>query len=318
MKNHHTPRASANRHPAPWRLKPLTDRVASVTLTEMLVVVAVIVILLALLMPSLKGARAQAKVAACANNLRQIYTAMDLYAKDNNDRFVWPIYFWLDLGYGQNYGSYSYTQDQANRGYCGPGEPTYDTFGAGTGTYRWPIFHCPADAGYWVTGVFTGPDPHWLENGNWDNDYLHCSYNFNWSISGYYYYAPYMGPPSNTRKGFSGGTRLDNYTYDVLGNALELPKTRGRALIVAEGYKVDTPAWDWCPFMWTQDMGYGYYAPGQPGWDAATYTNMSHAYRHPGNRMNGLFLDGHVESLQRAKYSKSSNYMNIWRDYPHQ
>lgn len=53
------------------------------TLIELLVVVAIVAILAALLMPSLRNAREAAKRIACANNLRQLHTALMTYAAEN-------------------------------------------------------------------------------------------------------------------------------------------------------------------------------------------------------------------------------------------
>ena len=58
------------------------------TLIELLVVIAVIAILLALLLPSLSGARAKAYRVQCMSNLRQLSTTWHVYADDNNGRLV--------------------------------------------------------------------------------------------------------------------------------------------------------------------------------------------------------------------------------------
>jgi prepilin-type N-terminal cleavage/methylation domain-containing protein/prepilin-type processing-associated H-X9-DG protein len=57
------------------------------TLIELLVVITIIGILTALLFPAVKAAREKACSAQCCSNLRQIYTAMTLYADDHDDMF---------------------------------------------------------------------------------------------------------------------------------------------------------------------------------------------------------------------------------------
>lgn len=57
------------------------------TLIELLVVVAIIGLLTAILLPSFKSARTQARRTVCATNLHQIGVAMGGYLSDNRDRF---------------------------------------------------------------------------------------------------------------------------------------------------------------------------------------------------------------------------------------
>ncbi len=74
------PRFSTSRHIR-------ASAVRGFTLVELLVVVAIIALLLAVLLPGLSGARAQARAVVCASNIRQLAIANTAYTADNEGRF---------------------------------------------------------------------------------------------------------------------------------------------------------------------------------------------------------------------------------------
>lgn len=76
--------------------------VGGFTLVELLVVISIIAVLLAILMPALSKARAQAKGVVCTSNLKQLGVVTHLYAQGNNNRLMpfqwdnWVIYYWQE------------------------------------------------------------------------------------------------------------------------------------------------------------------------------------------------------------------------------
>lgn len=78
----------------PW---PAREAGRAFTLVELLVVVAVLALLLAILMPALRGARVQAQRVQCLSNLRQLGTALQMYAADHRGRAMPLAYTTSDV-----------------------------------------------------------------------------------------------------------------------------------------------------------------------------------------------------------------------------
>jgi len=78
------------------------------TLIELMIVIAIIAILAAILFPVFNNARKKAQQTQCLSNIRQLLTALKMYAQDSDDQFPYALYgdlarsAWADV-IGQGY-----------------------------------------------------------------------------------------------------------------------------------------------------------------------------------------------------------------------
>ena len=127
---------------------------AGFSLTELLLVIAIIAILAALLMPVLSSAKAKARRTACLNNLKQINLGVHLYAGENGD--VLP-----------NTGPGTYiTYKEVVKNFVGLHGPS---------SSRDKVFACPAD-----TYCYNESTPTYVPHGRHEQSaYDYSSYAFN-------------------------------------------------------------------------------------------------------------------------------------------
>lgn len=150
----------------------LGARIASgFTLLEMLIVVAIVSILLSISLPSLQGARAQARTAVCGTRLAELCRGMQMYASDHHDAIV---------GSATTSGSYFFFENLANNDDTVTGLCTqpWDWIGPIAKTFQAPfsqkksgdlfnaqraqrMFECPSNkfvATHWIgSAIHAGP-----------------------------------------------------------------------------------------------------------------------------------------------------------------
>jgi prepilin-type N-terminal cleavage/methylation domain-containing protein/prepilin-type processing-associated H-X9-DG protein len=123
------------------RRAPATGR--GFTLVELLVVIGIIAVLIAMLLPALNRARAQAAAAACMNNVRQIAMAAQMYA--NQSQGAYPYWVTWTSATGVRYQAFRALREA---GLIRGGEQrSFRAVNGSTIALAWeiPVLRCPSE-----------------------------------------------------------------------------------------------------------------------------------------------------------------------------
>lgn len=121
------------------------------TLIELLVVVAIVAILIAILLPSLRQARTLTQRAMCMGNLRQVHVAVEMYHQDYRDTYpcaadpVAPkVWLWMGRGWRglvEPYFDTAVSKDNPSALFC-PEDPS-NNYESTSYAYSMVFYHSP-------------------------------------------------------------------------------------------------------------------------------------------------------------------------------
>lgn len=241
------------------------------TLVELLVAVGIIAILVALLLPAMKRARAQAIAAKCLSNLRQVGVALNMYASEN--RFAIPAgEYWTVYGGGGLFTWDNILQGRLNAvAYVKPVSAT-------NANARHPALHCPMNGTRFSGVPFADPGRYGM---------VVAIPRFGVPKEPAYFKVTVPATPPAGFIDYSGLriSKIRRSTDFMIAGCSSIERPGSVTFLP------DTGSYAWKSFG-GQNLG----GAARAGLWAAHF-----------NRVNGLFADGHVESCDATRLLGTSN-----------
>ncbi len=128
---------------------PAAAERAGFTLTELLVVIGVIGVLSVMLLPALASPKSDGRAFRCLNNTRQLTLASIMYASDNNEFLLSPL-FWVNAGGSYNFEDWSMNPGNTNSALMLEPGPNNNSALIAPYDRNPSTFKCPSD-------IFDGP-----------------------------------------------------------------------------------------------------------------------------------------------------------------
>ena len=246
------------------------------TLIELLVVIAILGILAALLLPALPRTKARAHSAACANHLRQMGLALQMYVQENGSKYPY-IHSLADPAH----------DDASDAHWFDKLLPYYPV--------KWtnPAYHCPGYKG--AISMETKPYP--------DDHDPFGSYAYNWD--GVLGFQP-AGPGQTEDLGL--GRALYDTAHRGSVPAVSEAQVRVPSEMFAIGesrFRRETPITHFNDADCVDGMFCGYL------WDDERQREAALPDRH-GKNYNQLFCDGHVAAMNPWELFNPTNTANQW------
>lgn len=258
------------------------------TLVELLIVIAIIGLLISLMVPSLTGARESARALQCSTNMGAIGQGLQMYADGYRDYMPAST---------QSRVTNNYIDLLGEAGVVGA-DSTWTHYTSGSayvGKKNWRIFIDPSEKPFEADPAFYTYGGRFFRR--WESFSYGSSYQYNWSVTHY-------APSTTLRKGWNKGPEASvawNVTNSTSFNPMQTT-TPSSAGIMMDGSAYNL-------YFLSENDSYG---PSSP----VEYVKAMHAFRHPNQTANVLYMDGHVQSKKHYSVTGERIWRYLWANPP--